>query len=382
MRPGNPTLKLIARVDRVWDFALERFHQHFGYAQPINIVAFDGSGTRERIRLEGRVLADRGIHRGEHDRGPWRNFSDMMKRYASYEVPRAKIIARFRGTEQSTDTDAEGFYRFELRCDDTLPDVLWHPVELELVSPHGRKQNDTIFQGWAQVPPRRARFGVISDVDDTIVHTGATDLLAHARIVLFNSARSRRPFAGVSAFYAALQNDPSGEPVNPIWYVSSSPWNIYDLISEFMEIRGIPRGTLLMKDFGIDESKFIKTSHREHKLASIAEILATYPDLSFILIGDTGQADAEIYHQAVLQHPGRVLAVYLRDVGQTRHRARVVEHADAIRRLGVETELIANTVEAAVSAARLGLITEEEVEHVREDRIRERARAGLETIPE
>jgi phosphatidate phosphatase APP1 len=55
---------------------------------------------------------------------------------------------------------------------------------------------------------------------------------------------------------------------------------------------------------------------REHKLASIATILATYPARRFVLLGDSGQQDPEIYYQATLDHPGRIAAVYIRDVSE------------------------------------------------------------------
>ena len=72
---------------------------------------------------------------------------------------------------------------------------------------------------------------MISDIDDTIVRTGATSLLMMLRVVLLSNAHTRLPFQGVAAFYGALARGASGQDSNPLFYVSSSPWNLYDVLS-------------------------------------------------------------------------------------------------------------------------------------------------------
>ena len=90
------------------------------------------------------------------------------------------------------------------------------------------------------VPPADAELGVISDVDDTVVETGVTHRLAMARTVFLGNARTRLPFAGVAAFYEALCRGSRGDCANPVFFVSNSPWNMYDLLIEFMELQEDP----------------------------------------------------------------------------------------------------------------------------------------------
>jgi phosphatidate phosphatase APP1 len=78
--------------------------------------------------------------------------------------------------------------------------------------------------GSVLVPPAGASFGVISDIDDTVVETQVTDRLAMALTVLLRNAHTRLPFKGVAAFYTALHQGRSGEDRNPIFFVSGSPW--------------------------------------------------------------------------------------------------------------------------------------------------------------
>lgn len=217
--------------------------------------------------------------------------------------------------------------------------------------------------------PQDARFGVISDVDDTIVHTGATNLLRHARVVLLNSPHTRVPFEGIGAFYRALQYD-QGERTNPIWYVSSSPWNIYELLVEFMQVQDIPVGPLFLKDFGIDRDKFIRAGHTDYKINRIERVLQTYPDLPFILVGDSGQKDPEVYHSVVEKYPDQIAAVYIRDVSPARA-VQVEAMARDIRRYDTDLRLVEDTLAAARHAAQQGWINRGELAAVQRDKRQE-----------
>jgi phosphatidate phosphatase APP1 len=103
-------------------------------------------------------------------------------------------------------------------------------------------------------------------------------------------------------------------PARPFFYVSSSPWNLYGFIAEFMEMNGIPHGPMFLKDYGIDRNQFIRKGHEEHKLQAIERVLAFYPRMRFLLIGDNGQRDVSVYAQAVRDYGDRVAAVFIRDI--------------------------------------------------------------------
>ena len=118
-------------------------------------------------------------------------------------------------------------------------------------------------------------------------------------------------FPGVAAFYRALERGAGGSEANPIFYVSSSPWNLHDVIADFLDAQEIPVGPMLLRDWDIGR-EMMRT--RQYKLAQIREIMGTYPSLPFILVGDSGQEDPEIYGELVTEFPGRILAIYIRNV--------------------------------------------------------------------
>jgi phosphatidate phosphatase APP1 len=184
----------------------------------------------------------------------------------------------------------------------------------------------------------------------------------------------------VAGFYRALQHGPTGSGHNPIFYVSSSPWNLYDLLSDFLDIQGIPHGPLFLRDWGIDRTKFFAESSAVHKERQIERILETYPRTRFILIGDSGQEDPEIYRDVAKRHGDRVMAIYIRDVSSMMRDASVNAVAEEVRKLGVDMVLVQDSEGAAEHAVRQGFIEPHALVDVRAEKEKDK-RAGERTTP-
>lgn len=304
-------------VEKVYDALRYRMQYRLGGPGPIKIVPYNGYGRSDRLFLQGRVLEDRHEIISQPGDTLWNNLVNMYRRIETDEVPHARVHAQARGADQVVEADEEGFFQVWLDFQTAqTTDQLWQPIELELISPVSRKQVGPVrTTGRVLVPPPSARFAVISDIDDTVIQTDATHLLRMARTVFLGNARTRLPFPGVAAFYRALYAGESGSEQNPLFYISSSPWNLYDLLVEFFHLQNIPIGPVLfLRDFGLTSTELVPTDNYKHKIGLIRRTLDLYPDLPFILIGDSGQQDPEIYTQVVEEHPRRILAVYIRNV--------------------------------------------------------------------
>jgi phosphatidate phosphatase APP1 len=217
------------------------------------------------------------------------------------------------------------------------------------------------------IPPPGAQCGIISDIDDTVVHTDAAHLLKMARIVFLNNSRTRLPFEGVAAFYQALQKGTQGA-MNPLFYVTSSSWNIYDLLVDFFQVRGLPMGPLMMVDLGLTDEYMITPSHHQHKVSQIHTIMDTYPNLPFILIGDSGQRDPEVYLQVVTDYPGRIPAVYIRDVAGDQRDEQIHDYIQTAAAAGTEMLLVKDTAAASLHATQKGFILPETLPDISQDR--------------
>ena len=169
-----------------------------------------------------------------------------------------------------------------------------------------------------------------------MIETGATDFVKNWRRVLVEQPEDRLAVPGAATLYKTIAEDHVA-PARPFFYVSSSPWNLYGFITEFMELNGIPHGPMFLKDYGIDREKLIHTAHDTHKLEAIETVLSFYPGLRFLLIGDNGQKDVEIYARAVKDYGPRVAGVFIRDVSGTCREGAKAELLKGIEAAGIPT---------------------------------------------
>ena len=335
--------------------------QRLGILKPIIVENYLGYGTGDWFWLRGRVLEDRGIRPLTVDSGAWRNLRNMMKRYLSDELPVVPVSVEIDGKRFHTHTDEEGYFEFfEQGLSLTACDGQRTTAVVSLPGFGLHQMGAHAFPAAIEIISDNTEFGIISDIDDTILETGATGFVKHLRTVLFNNAQTRVSFPGVSDFYHALQKGSSGQAHNPVFYVSSSPWNIYDLLIEFMEFHHIPTGPVMLKDFGLHEDHYFKSSHRKHKVELIKTFLRSFPALNFILIGDTGQRDAMIYAEIVQLFPNRIKAVYLREIDRDKpsHQEQLRIAKEQIATAGVPVLFMPATDVAARHAEQQGWITQ------------------------
>ena len=318
---------IVHSIEKVYDACTFRVRRWLGILGPVTITPFYGYAGHKRLRLVGRVLKDRKIPAPGKEDSLWRNFLSMFKRFDSWEIPHSRVRASFQQQSCVLQADEEGMFTLSIEPEKKLPATGgWLPVEFELLEPHFSQNHPVRATGQVLVPPASAQFGVISDIDDTVVQTEATHLIRMARNILFSSARTRLPFAGGPALYRALQAGGSGKNANPIFYVSNGLWNLYDVLVEFFQLQKIPLGPLLMRNWGFYKDELLPLEQTKHKLDQIRPILNDFPDLDFILIGDSGEADPEIYEQIVQEFPGRICAIYIRNVDPDPDRIKTIRH--------------------------------------------------------
>ena len=355
-------------VEDQWDALRFNWTKKLGLNDPVQIVPYRTYGTARRLYIKGRVLEDKKIA-GPGDRDTlWNNLLNMYKRFESDEAPGARLKVKLPDEEHEVTTDKEGYFVLVLNpLTPVINEQLWHPLPLELISAPIPFEPGLQVKAEVMIPPPDAEYGIISDIDDTIVKTTATNLLAMSRITFLNNARTRLPFAGVAEFYKALQLGRNGKRNNPFFYVSSSPWNLYDLLKDFLDLNQIPAGPLLLRDFGLNPKSETGGGHMGHKFKEIKQILEAYPHLDFVLVGDSGQEDPVIYREVVQQFPGRILAIYIRDVQLPERKKIALEVSDSLRSHKVEMLLVENTAEAAEHAAQKGLLFTETIPAIEQE---------------
>lgn len=330
------------------------------YNQPLQVVPYNGYGNKHTLFLKGRVLEDKSNIDQSSKESLWANLTAAYRRFESDEVPGLRLTAHFHGQTFDTLTDEEGYFAIDLPTpDDPDRTQLWHEVSIEVPPQPMLSVTTDPVKAKVLLPSPACDFGIISDIDDTIMVTNATSLLAMAQLTFTQSPATRLPFEGVADFYQALTQGSSASTVpRPIFYVSSSPWNLYDFLIEFMQLNNIPAGPLLLRDFGMNAEQVFQSSHHKHKLAQINNVMSTYPDLAFILIGDSGQHDPEIYAEIVTMRPEQVKAIYIRDVSQGQRTDAILQITQDMAKHGIDMLLVPDTEAAMAHALAQGYINQ------------------------
>lgn len=306
-----------------------------GWRTPRSILAYRSHGTATEAWVRGRVLGNKPQARALTTDGLCQTLRHTWNRWMTYESPGVNVRVCFEGEEQVVVTDKDGFFEARFERPGSAPaNTTW----LEATSHVQSADGELHATHEILIPGANAERLIISDIDDTVIHTGATRFLTITRLTFFTGVHRRQVFPEVAQLYASMArvgDDPAG---NPLFYVSSSAWNLYDLIERIFTLGLIPRGPLLFQQLGLANNRFVREPGHRHKLVKVENLLATYPHLPAILIGDTGQHDARLYADAVKRNPGRIEAVYLREVTEdkgTPHDRMLREALEEMRDAGI-----------------------------------------------
>ena len=169
---------------------------------PYHVIGYRGYGSPDRVLVQGRVLQDEGLQPADAAHSDWRNLLYALRRLESDPLPFARVRVRGNGFERELVADDEGFFREWIPLTDPLPSGGWHSVRLELDGHEHAVSAQTAAPVLTLAPD--VAFGVVSDMDDTVLQSEVRNFLRAARLVLLENARTRLPFPGVAAFYRAL----------------------------------------------------------------------------------------------------------------------------------------------------------------------------------
>jgi phosphatidate phosphatase APP1 len=323
-----------------------------------------GRGLSGRLVVGRRWAVVRGRWGSARER--WSIFRDAVAPFLTMELPGSPVSVRGPGGAEDRRVQRG-------RCDrqgylDVAVDVGglaagWHELT---VTASWRGRSAEAAAPVLVVDPE-ATLAVVSDLDDTVIETGITRGLEFLRLTLLTEVTERAPLPGAAELYRALTAGRDGRRAVPVFYLSTSPWNLYELLSRFLVLRGFPVGPLLLTDWGPSRTNLFRVPTEVHKLTLTRALLAENPTLRVVLIGDTGQLDPEIYATLAQEAPERVLAVYVRRTAGM-SAARAVELHGLARRVsscGVPMLVVEDSAQIAVHAAGLGLLGRSDVEAVR-----------------
>ena len=324
----------------------------FGKKDKLQIINFQSYGTDSHLYVRGRALEDEKIDLAH--KGLLRLLWNSFKRFETDEVKNSKLRLTLPDNRIFyTETDNDGYFKFDTVTSGLLQltnAIGWLSFELAFEPANLKREisQENRFSGEVLIPANEVDFGVISDIDDTILQTGVVSLLKWRVVIntFFKHAAKRVPLKGAAEFYHQLRLGSSGKKSNPIFYVSHSPWNLYRYLDFFLTENLFPKGPILLRSI----SSFRPgTTSQPQKQTEILNILKTYPKMKFILIGDGGEKDADIYKEIAETNPNRILAIYLRTVN---HRKKILRIQGLIDNFKTTPMVLVKSSEQAIAHAK------------------------------
>ena len=321
---------------------------------PLQIITFQSYGTDSHFYARGRALEDESIDLEEQH--IWHLIVNTWKRFETDEIKHVGLNIKLPNNKIiKVTTDDSGYFIVEDNFENLKAltnEEGWLPFELSYSDVNIKRtiQNENRFPGELLIPSSKAEFGVASDIDDTILHTGVVSVLKWKVIYnsIFRHAKNRIPLEGAAKFYHKLHRGKSGNNANPIFYVSHSPWNLYRYLELFLRQNDFPKGPILLRSL----SNLLKRKNQDEKpqkQKEILNLLKTYPNLPFILIGDSGEHDPDIYMEIAEEFPDRILAIYLRSV---KHKKKMLRVKNIVDNYKTPTVLMVESSEQAMEHAR------------------------------
>lgn len=283
------------------------------------------------------------------------NTMALFRLFMVKPIKGAVVSLQWREKRYTTTTASDGFFKLEWDHNENLA-AGQYDVEVVLL----KKGTDNIIKATATshiIVPSVTSFSFISDIDDTFLISHSSNMRKRLFVLLTENAKSRKPFAGAVEHYRLLHGIDDASPANnAFFYVSSSEWNLYDYIKDFLQEHKLPDGVCLLNQVKT-LSKLLSTGQNNHsgKFTRIVKIIEAYPQQKFVLLGDDSQKDIDIYTSIVEHFPQNVYCVYIRRVG-TPEKANVVLKQKIIETKGVLFYYFAHSEEAILHSKKIGLI--------------------------
>ena len=293
--PETPA-PLLHRAARIEDW-FHRLRVRHGRRRGLTatIVPFVGYGSTTWIRVLCRVQlrSEAAMKRAPlvGARG-WRSFTGI-------QVGNATVSVTAGATTQEVRADRGGVV--DARVEVSLSPG-WHEISITV-------EGSTVIAPIYIVDPA-AEFGLVSDIDDTVMVTALPRPFLAAWNTFVLDEHARRPVPGMSVLYERLKREHPGAPVI---YLSTGAWNVAPTLNRFLERNLYPQGTLLLTDWGPTHDRLFR-SGQLHKRESLRRLAEEFPQMRWLLVGDDGQHDPQLYEEFAHEFPQNVAGIGIRQL--------------------------------------------------------------------
>lgn len=258
----------------------------------MRLITYKGHQTKKGALIKGQVINTEPEIPG-HSKKWYKNLKRSIKRYTAKGIAGKTVTIKSQGKTKRIRTDKQGNYTTYLKLKGT---------EWQTYTAMCEEQEE---KGEVYLEEEQEE-AIITDIDDTFLISHSTKPLRKLKLLLFKNAKTRKVVKDMPEVYHKI--------AGPVFYISNSQWQLYDLLEEFREANKLPKGPMLLREEPYTIKNLIK-KHKQSKDKSkrIKTILKNY-NYRYILIGDDGQEDPEVYHKIAHEQPEKISAIYIRHV--------------------------------------------------------------------
>ncbi|MHA4843287.1 App1 family protein [Flavitalea antarctica] len=335
----------------------KKFLKRLGINTEVTVKIYKGYGHQQNLHVTGHLLK---LSSGPttYHKSILRNIFQLFKLFFVKPIPGAPVRLRWNNQQIHATTESDGYFKFEWASETSVP-AGFHEVQVDYTGSDGKVLASAKGQFFV---PHITQLAIVSDIDDTFLVSHSSTIFKRLWTLFSNDARSRRAFEGVREHYHLLERARTeDETPNPLFYVSSSEWNLYDYLNEFLRIQKIPQGIFLLSQMK-RWYQLVKTGKTKHegKFGRIVRIMHAFAKQRFVLLGDNSQKDPEIYRSIVEHHPDQVFAVYIRNVS-TNNKLSVSALESSLSAAGIPFCFFKHSKEAIEHSISIGLGDGEQV---------------------
>lgn len=302
------------------------------------IFPFQGIRVKNIIYFEGQVMfVNKSTNNISARDSIWRNIKRSYNLYTPKSISKSqrKLDVIINKDKYSFDIDKYGYFYIKAEVKDAINidvnDVLFFLNKEQIFI------NDVVNSTTSLLHKTSFSTGVISDIDDTILVSHSRNNLKKSALVGFRNAHTRKIVPETKKIYNILRNKGF-----QFFYVSNSETNLYLLIKWVTRINNLPPGPIFLKkiknyrNFITIKSKKSLLEKYSHKIEKIESILSFFPDKKFILIGDSGQKDPEIYLHIIEKYKDRITSVFIRDISKKKRKKDLLDVKNKVENCGVK----------------------------------------------
>lgn len=321
------------------------------------IEVYTTYGNDQLLHVKGRVLEQEHYGQASAQDSKWVNLIRNLRFLKAEEIKHVPVEISVAGRQVKAQTDSDGLFDVTIGGFSGLTPG-FHDVQVRLLS---GPQVQAEARGTVVVQAQSDRsFGVVSDIDDTIQYSHVTHKMQALKTLLMGNEETLIAVPGMAALYRELEMASDGKVDGDIHYLSGSPINFSGRINRFLDEQKFPFGTVELKNMGLGKGQDSPFKQTDYKLEHLRKLFQTYPNKSFLLFGDSGESDPEIYRQIAQEFPQQVQGIYIHNITH--------EATNTGRFQGMT--VIGSGLDAARDLYQKGVISQAALERVSHDSLR------------